>query len=53
MNSMEVLRKIQKVWTKMWTDPGNDMTIADSYKLLNIKKGSIFDVASFLNFMVL
>ena len=28
------------------------MTIADSYTLLNIKKGSIFDVASFLDFMV-
>ena len=53
MNSMEVLRKIQKVWTKMWTDPGNDMTIADSYKLLNIKKGSILDVATILDFRVL
>ena len=29
------------------------MTIADSYKLLNIKKGSILDVASFLDFRVL
>ena len=28
------------------------MTIADSYKLLNIKKGSILDVASFLDFRV-
>ena len=29
------------------------MTIADSYKLLNIKKSSILDVASFLDFRVL
>ena len=29
------------------------MTIADSYKLLNIKKGSILDVASILDIRVL
>ena len=29
------------------------MTIADSYKLLNIKKGSILDVATILDFRVL
>ena len=37
----------------MEADPGNDMTIADSCKLLNIKKGSILDVASLLDFRVL
>ena len=29
------------------------MTIADSYKLLNIKNSSILDVASFLDFKIL
>ena len=29
------------------------MTISNSYKLLNIKKGSILNVASFLDFRVL
>ena len=54
MNSMEVSRKIQKVWTneQMGADPGNDMTIADTYKLLNIRKGSSLDVASFLDFRI-
>ena len=28
------------------------MTIADSYKLLNIKKSSILDVGSFLDFRI-
>ena len=36
----------------MGADPGNDMTITDTYKLLNIRKGSILDVASFLDFWV-
>ena len=48
---MEVSRKIQKVWIE--ADSRSDMTIADSYKLLNIKKGSILDIASFLDFRVL
>ena len=29
------------------------MRLADSYKLLNVKKGSILDIASFLDFRVL
>ena len=28
------------------------MTITDSFKLLNIQKGSILDVASFLDFRI-
>ena len=46
-NSLEVSRKIQKVWTKnrgrsrKWYD--------NSWLLLNIKKGSILDVVSFLD----
>ena len=37
---------------QMGADPGNDMTIADTYKLLNIRKGSSLDVASFLDFRI-
>ena len=45
--------KSRKCEQKIEADPGNDVKIADSYKLLNIKKGSILDVASFLDFRVL
>ena len=39
----------ERVNKKKQSDPGNDMTIADSYKLLNIIKiVSILDGASFL-----
>ena len=59
MNSMEVSKKkkkkkkkFRKFEQKIEADPGNDLTIADSYKLLSIKKCSILDVASFLGFRV-
>ena len=54
MNSMELSKKkkFRKCEQKIEADPGNDITIADSYKLLSIKKCSILDVASFLGFRV-
>ena len=58
MNSMEISKKkkkkkkFRKFEQKIEADPGNDLTIADSYKLLSIKKCSIVDVASFLAFRV-
>ena len=36
----------------MEADPRNKMTVAGSYMLLNIRKGSILDVENFLDFRV-
>ena len=52
MNSLGSREKSRKCEQKIEADPGNDMTIADSYKLFYIKKGSILDVASFFDFRI-
>ena len=52
MNSLGSREKSRKCEQKIEADPGNDMTITDSFKLLNIQKGSILDVASFLDFRI-
>ena len=52
MNSLGSREKSRKCEQKIEADPGNDMTIADSYNVLNIKKSSILDVASFLDFRI-